>query len=809
MPKLYDERCMMNDADPIAGTTPDASALAAPDPARQAIPQSRPAALAKRLAGLARAQQDIPATPADLQAATAALLQPGPAPPEGELLDALRDAACARLSAAARHDLDAAFAQAAGDVEALTGRPPTLPAMPGIAALVARAAGLDPAAAKAFGQRLVTAEQQRRAAARAARTRARELHDAERLRLREWESELVGPEALPKLLGVPRPRVDRWIADGLIPVARSTPVRRGGRQFEELEFHPDQIEALLPQVARWLRGGAERDGAQPDGAEPAEARPRVPNGAIARRAGLDRYAAHFTNARSLQRRFTVVIGPTNSGKSHYALDRLAAADSGAALAPLRLLALEFQEALAARGVAASLLTGEERDIIPGARHVACTVEMADTSRIIDVAVIDEAQMLADPDRGAAWTAAIMGVPAREVIVLGAPDCLPLVRRIAELCDEPVEVVRLARMNPLHAAADAVGLSSITDADAVVAFSRRDIFLLREQLMTRGRRVAVIYGNLGPEVRRAESRRFREGEAPVLVATDAIGMGLNLPIRRVVFSSLVKWDGKQERSLTPAEIRQIGGRAGRYGQHEAGIVAVLAGGGDPARLRQLMATEPAAPEDRRPLVSPDRDIVAAVAEELGTASLSETLRRIQRAVLRPGDPNYRLADLGTQIDIATAMDGAGLPLLDRWTYAMCPVDTRDDGIDRLLRWGLDHAAGTPVPPPAAGFLPAPDQATQPSLEHAEKVAKRLVAWRWLSQRFPGAYADTEAALAERRLLNGFIEEVLRKQALGRGKPPGRGKPVRRAGKPAPSPPGRSDGLAASGRFSPRKPSRKTR
>jgi len=82
--------------------------------------------------------------------------------------------------------------------------------------------------------------------------------------------------------------------------------------------------------------------------------------------------------------------------------------------------------------------------------------MADTSRIINVAVIDEAQMLADPDRGAAWTAAVMGVPAREVVVLGAPDCLPLVRRIAELCDEPVEVVRLERKNPLHVAADAGG-----------------------------------------------------------------------------------------------------------------------------------------------------------------------------------------------------------------------------------------------------------------------------------------------------------------------------------------------------------------
>lgn len=734
---------------------------------------SRTATLAKRLLALARAQRDLPATPADLDAAAGVLLRSDPDAPlrDEQLLQAVRDAACARLSAVARRDLDAAFAQASGELEALTGRAPALPAIPALAGLVARAAGLDASAAKAFGQRLATAERDRRAAARAARDRARDLHDAERRRLREWESELVGADALPALLGASRPQVERWIADGLIPVARSTPARGGGRRSEALEFHPDQIAALRPEAARWKARGAERD-------EPAQARPRVPNGAIARRAGLDRYAAHFVNARSLARRITVVIGPTNSGKSHYALDRLAAAESGAALAPLRLLALEFQEALAARGVAASLLTGEERDIVPGARHVACTVEMADTSRIVDVAVIDEAQMLADPDRGAAWTAAIMGVPAREVIVLGAPDCLPLVRRIAALCDEPVEVVRLARKNPLHVAAGAVGLSAIADGDAVVAFSRRDIFVLREQLMARGRKVAVVYGNLGPEVRRAESRRFREKEAPVLVATDAIGMGLNLPIRRVVFSTLAKWDGRQERPLTPAEVRQIGGRAGRYGQHEAGIVAVLAGGGDPARLRQLMATAPTAPEDRRPLVSPDRDIVAAVAEELGTDSLSETLRRIRRAVLRPGDPNYRLADLATPIDIATAMDGVGLPLLDRWAYALCPADTRDDGIERLLRWGVEHAAGAAVPPPAAGHLPAPERATQASLEHAEKVAKRLVAWRWLSQRFPAAYADTDAALAERRRLNGFIEAVLRQQALGRSRP------MRHPGKPAP-------------------------
>ena len=110
---------------------------------------------------------------------------------------------------------------------------------------------------------------------------------------------------------------------------------------------------------------------------------------------------------------------------------------------------------------------------------------------------------------------------------------------------------------------------------------------------------------------------------------------------------------------------------------------------------------------------------------------------------------------------------------------CALWTRDEGIARLLRWGVEHAAGAPVPPLIAGHLPTPEHATQASLEHAEKIAKRLVAWRWLSQRFPEAYADTDAALAERRRLNGFIEEVLRQQAIGRSKAP------HRAGKPTPS------------------------
>ncbi len=721
------------------------------------------ASIAARLMTLARARGDLPAMLADADAAAAA------APPgadEAALVAVLRQTVADRLAPVATRNPDAAFAEAAERVEELTGRAPGIPAIQELASLIATAARLEPTDAKALRQRLVAAEQSRRTAARTAKERARELEQSELQRRREWESELVGMDSLPAMLGVPKRLVERWLAEGLIPVARTTTTRRGGQIVEDLDFHPEQISALLPQVAQWK------------GLEPQpERKNRVGNSAIARRAGLDRFAAHFAEARALDRRITVVIGPTNSGKSHYALERLAAAESGAALAPLRLLALEFQDALLARGVPTSLVTGEERHILADARHIACTVEMANTGRIVDVAMVDEAQMLADPDRGAAWTAAIMGIPAREVIVLGAPDCLPLVRRLAELCDEPVEVVRLERKSPLRVADESVGLGAVAAGDAIVAFSRRDVFAMREQVVARGLTPAVIYGALGPEVRRAESRRFREGDAPVLVATDAIGMGLNLPIRRVLFSSLMKWDGREDRSLTPAEVRQIGGRAGRYGQHEEGVVAVLSGGGEPRRLRALMATEPAPPEDLRPLVSPDRRIVQGVAEELGTESLSETLRRISRAVLRPNDPNYRLADLEQQMEIAVAIDGTGLSLLDRWTYALCPVDLRDAGLERLLRWAVEHATGTEVPPPSVGHLPAPERADQTALERAEKVAKRLVSWRWLAQHFPETYADGARATEERRRLDGFIETVLRQQAIGRARRWNRGGPPR--------------------------------
>lgn len=634
--------------------------------------------------------------------------------------------------------------------------------------LLARAVGT------AFGvdddtlARSALARQEADTAARAEiETRAAERRAAENARISAWEQSLVSFDAVPRILHCSPREALRWIAENRLPVTRRVPRPDG---TEDFQFDPVELKRLRTQLPLWRgvtpdakpgrRGGADLLSLVPETGS-------AGNAAVARVAALDRYAAHFRTARALNRRITLVTGPTNSGKSYTALNALAEAESGLALAPLRLLAHEFREALAARGVAASLATGEERITVPGSRHLAATVEMCPLHNPVDVAIIDEAQMLADPDRGAAWTAAIMGAPARHLFVLGAADCVPLVRRIAELCGDPVDEISLERKSPLRAASATIRLHELRPGDALIAFSRREVLDLRAELLTRGRRIAVVYGALSPEVRRAEAQRFNSGDADILVATDAIGMGLNLSIKRVIFTSLRKFDGTQTRDLTTQEIKQIGGRAGRYGLHEDGIVGVLANAGSPNFIRAMLHAPPEPITELRPLVQPDADIVRAVADEIGSESLYGVLARIKRAVLRPDDPNYRLADMEQAVAIAANLEGVdGLDLSQRWTYAMCPVDERDNGIVRLTHWASDHAAGRRVQPPGTGHLVAPSQASRQELERAEKRHKRLVAWRWMAQRFPETYAAIDDAEANTATLNDWIEAVLRQHSRGR-------------------------------------------
>ncbi|QDH13856.1 RNA helicase [Formicincola oecophyllae] len=683
---------------------------------------------------------------------------------------------------------------------------------------------------------MLVAEERRERERAEIRRRAEERKAQELERLRQWEATLVDFDALPAILHCSRREALRWFAENRLPIAQRETLPDGQEVFR---FDPAELKSIKPLVRHWREGRngpahapiTEPEAAQQVAGESAvaladaeaNASSAPANAAIARVASMDRFAGHFTTARSMKRRITLVTGPTNSGKSHTALTTLANAESGVALAPLRLLAHEFREALVSRGVPASLTTGEERIIDPTAKHNAATVEMCGFNRPVDVALIDEAQMLSDQDRGAAWTAAIMGVPARHIFILGAADCIPHVKRIAALCGDEVDEIHLERKSPLKAGG-ALALEELTTGDALIAFSRREVLDLRAQLMAQGKKVAVIYGALSPEVRRAEAARFNSGEADVLIATDAIGMGLNLSIKRVVFSSLQKFDGRNTRTLTTQEIKQIGGRAGRYGMHEEGLVCVLEGAGSPTYIKKMLDAPPEPQEELRPYVQPDADIIQAVADEIGTDSLYGVLARIKRAVLRPDDPNYRLADMDQSMEIAAALEGIdGLDLQTRWTYAMCPVNTRDNDLPLLVDWAAQHARGQKVPPPGMGMLPRPELASNEELGRAEKRHRLLVTWRWLAQRFPEVYADIEGAEKTAADLNEWIEGVLRNQSQmressrqrqgyrsgGRGRPGAGGagpRPGRGRGKDTPKAKGTSPHRGRAGAGTGKRPKR---
>jgi ATP-dependent RNA helicase SUPV3L1/SUV3 len=476
---------------------------------------------------------------------------------------------------------------------------------------------------------------------------------------------------------------------------------------------------------------------------------------------LGRWLSSFAEARSMRRRIVALLGPTNSGKSHAAFDLLAKAERGAYLAPLRLLAWEGTERLAERGVPASLMTGEERRIVPGARHVCATVEMADMTGEADVAVIDEIQMLADDDRGWAWTQAVVGMPAKTIVLAGAAEAEPLIRRLAALTGEAVEITRFRRMVPLTLLDRPVPLQKAEPGDAIVCFSRRDAFALREALIAKNKAPAMVYGALGPDVRRAEAERFRSGAAPVLVATDAIGMGLNLPIRRILFAATTKYGG-----LGPHLIRQIAGRAGRYGHYPEGFVGVLAGE-DPDPIRAAIEADPA-PLEGPMRVLPREGQLLDIGRRLGAPSLIRVLTVVAERFRWPAS-GIELGRLDDAMAMGEITAAARLPLKDALGYLGCPADLRDKRTSmQLIAWARRHAHGLAVsaPPPPPRRLDQAIAGDPGDLADAERAAKLMTAYLWLAQKWPAIYAEEEDARAALGRLNAHIERSLRMGASAR-------------------------------------------
>ena len=426
----------------------------------------------------------------------------------------------------------------------------------------------------------------------------------------------------------------------------------------------------------------------------------------------------YPDARSITRDIHLHVGPTNSGKTHGALMALCKANTGIYAGPLRLLAHEVWDRINAGTVSpglparpCNLVTGEEVKMMGDLTGLtACTVEMVKLGGgLLDVAVIDEIQMIGDEQRGFAWTAAVLGISAKEMHLCGESSVVPLIERLAKACGDRVHVHHYERLTPLRVGEHLDGqLSRIQKGDCIVAFSRSEIFRLKDEIEKRtGLKCALAYGALPPETKSEQAKMFNDADSDtsVMVASDAIGMGLNLKIKRIVFSSVAKWNGSEMVAISTSQLKQIAGRAGRYGTTDeegaGGLVTTLYSQDLPMVEEALQV--PLVPITRA-AIQPSSEALATIATMLPPERKPGWSRKAYEQSDLPRSLPRLFADFGLlsridsriffagsleqQMHIAPVVEqavssSARLTLFEREKFANSPANTRDERLMVLL------------------------------------------------------------------------------------------------------------------------------
>ncbi|XP_073062605.1 DExH-box ATP-dependent RNA helicase DExH18, mitochondrial isoform X2 [Primulina eburnea] len=443
----------------------------------------------------------------------------------------------------------------------------------------------------------------------------------------------------------------------------------------------------------------------------------------------------FPFARAMKRKIIYHCGPTNSGKTYNALQRFMEAKKGVYCSPLRLLAMEVFDKVNALGVYCSLITGQEKKEFPFSNHVACTVEMVSTDELYDVAVIDEIQMMADSCRGYAWTRALLGLKADEIHLCGDPSVLNVVRTICLGTGDELIEQHYERFKPLVVEAKTLlgDLKNVRSGDCIVAFSRREIFEVKlaiEKHTTH--RCCVIYGALPPETRRQQAALFnnQDNEFDVLVASDAVGMGLNLNIRRTVFYNLSKYNGDKMVPVPASQVKQIAGRAGRRGsRYPEGLTTTL-------QLEDLdyLIECLKKPFDNVKKVGlfPFFEQVELFAAQLPDMKFSHLLEKFVANCRLDG--SYFLCQHHHIKKISNMLEKIqGLSLEDRFNFCFAPVNIRDPkAMYHLLRFASSYAQKLPVN--VAMGIPKCSARNDSELLDLETRHQVLSMYLWLSNHF---------------------------------------------------------------------------
>jgi ATP-dependent RNA helicase SUPV3L1/SUV3 len=555
---------------------------------------------------------------------------------------------------------------------------------------------------------------------------------------------------------------DLCTGTGDAAAARSAIVHHHGNDLRKLE-------ALIAAFERWYY---ERSA------------PRVVN--------MAQPAEWYPRARMMRRNFVFHCGPTNSGKTHAALEALAAAKSGVYCAPLKALASQVWRTLNER-VPCDLLIGDERQFAGFAEHTSCTVEMTPIDFTVEVGVIDEIQLIEDPDRGWAWTRALLGLPAREIHLCGEARALAIVKRLLYEAKElkGLRVHEYGRLVPLEVEShDLHGdFRRLQSGDCLVTFSRKAVFTLAASVRAAlpHATVRTIYGGLPFMVRERESDDFNEAvlrqdpaNPAILVSTDAIAYGLNMSIRRIIFTATVKFDGRSRARLSPSTVMQVAGRAGRYGmpfdrglvcglrwREHQDLVEVMGQTGEVSRLQATTAITGAG--------------LLPTAEILGTYV---SLHRRQ-----PGGEALRFDDLVarfasecrvTQLYFACDMERGLMPVArvvaevnmtddDRVVFCFAPVSVNGPNASELVRrYATMHAAGGPVKLLLDEQLTVVKQRLDNAdgtirdecLARLEDIYRLAEAYCWLAWRFRRTFTELDAGTQLKKETGSLIASILK-------------------------------------------------
>ncbi|KAI6091417.1 P-loop containing nucleoside triphosphate hydrolase protein [Hypoxylon rubiginosum] len=504
----------------------------------------------------------------------------------------------------------------------------------------------------------------------------------------------------------------------------------------------------------------------------------------------------FPATRALQRTIHLHVGPTNSGKTYNALKALENAKSGIYAGPLRLLAHEVYMRFLAKGIKCALITGEEQRIPENEDNYfrSCTVEMTPLNQPVDVAVIDEIQMIGDSERGWAWTQAFLGVQAKEVHLCGEERTVELIQSLCATIGDKCVINRYNRLSPLECMSESLHgtWKNLQKGDAIVSFSRVGIHAIKKQIENiTGRRCAIVYGSLPPETRAQQAALFNDpdNDYDFLVASDAIGMGLNLEIKRIVFEQTHKRTKGGFRVLTTPELKQIGGRAGRY---RTARQAATSGsdtneqGTIPATRTGQLGLVTAIEDDDLSIV---REAFTREPEPIKTAGIQPPSSVLERfsSYFPPNTPfsyiiarlrdiartssRFHLCYLGEMLAIADLIQPFPMSVYDRCVFLNAPVFLRESSGALVVQAfakcvsTMDGGDLLDIPEVDLELLDMNEEEfrydSAELLRRLESLHKTITLYLWLSYRYSGVFRSQNLAFHIKELVEARIDACLSK------------------------------------------------